>query len=163
PSFSGKYFSFSGATFAPRPLQKPHPPIWVGGMPGTLSSPAMRRVAELGDAWHPLGLGLDDLEKGIGKIREMATKAGRRDAIGLAAPSSRAAEPPSENQTGAVGPTPPRLSYTHGEVSFWRPGAQDWAPAEINTPLVSGDELSTGTQGDLELQVGSQAFVRAWG
>ncbi len=100
----------------------------------------------------------------------METMAGRLMAMLLAlallvgaAPSSRAAEPPSENQTGAVGPTPPRLSYTHGEVSFWRPGAQDWAPAEINTPLVSGDELSTGTQGDLELQVGSQAFVRAWG
>lgn len=84
PSFSGKYFSFSGATFAPRPLQKPHPPIWVGGMPGTLSSPAMRRAAELGDVWHPLGLSLDDLEKGIAKVRERATKAGRGNAIGFA-------------------------------------------------------------------------------
>ena len=100
----------------------------------------------------------------------METMAGRLMAMLLAlallvgaTPSSRAAEPPSESQTGAVGPTPPRLSYTHGEVSFWRPGAQDWVPGEINTPLAPGDELSTGTQGDLELQVGSQAFVRAWG
>jgi hypothetical protein len=100
----------------------------------------------------------------------METMAGRLMAMLLAlallvgiVPSSRAAEPPSGSQTGAVGPTPPRLSYTHGEVSFWRPGAQDWAPAQINTPLAPGDEVSTGTQGDLELQVGSQAFVRAWG
>ena len=100
----------------------------------------------------------------------METMAGRLMAMLLAlallvgaTPSSRAAELPSESQTGAVGPTPPRLSYTHGEVSFWRPGAQDWVPGEINTPLAPGDELSTGTQGDLELQVGSQAFVRAWG
>jgi probable F420-dependent oxidoreductase len=84
PSFSGKYFNFSGATFAPRPAQKPHPPIWVGGMPGALSAPAMRRVAELGDLWHPLGLGLDDLEKGIATIRAMATKAGRGAAVGFA-------------------------------------------------------------------------------
>jgi probable F420-dependent oxidoreductase len=84
PSFSGKYFSFAGATFAPRPLQKPHPPIWVGGLPGTLSSPALRRTAELGDVWHPLGLSLDDLEKGIAKIREMATRAGRGNAVGFA-------------------------------------------------------------------------------
>jgi probable F420-dependent oxidoreductase len=84
PSFSGKYFSFSGATFAPRPLQKPHPPIWVGGSPGTLSSPAMRRAVQLCDAWHPLGLTLDDLEKGIAKIREMAAKAGRSGTIGFA-------------------------------------------------------------------------------
>jgi probable F420-dependent oxidoreductase len=84
PSFSGKYFNFSGATFAPRPVQTPHPPIWVGGTPGTLSAPAMRRVAELGDVWHPLGLSLDDLEKGIVTIREMATKAGRGAAVRFA-------------------------------------------------------------------------------
>ena len=36
PSFSGKYLTFSGATFAPRPFQTPHPPIWVGGLPGHL-------------------------------------------------------------------------------------------------------------------------------
>src|SRR5205823_12882571 len=100
----------------------------------------------------------------------METMAGRLMAMLLAlallvgaTPSSRAAGLPSESQTGAVGPTPPRLGYTHGEVSFWRPGAQDWASGQINTPLAPGDELSTGTQGDLELQVGSQAFVRAWG
>ncbi|MBI3630636.1 MAG: hypothetical protein HY217_13895, partial [Candidatus Rokubacteria bacterium] len=50
-----------------------------------------------------------------------------------------------------------------GAVSFWRPGAQDWAPAQINTPLAPGDELFTGNQGNLELQVGTRAFVRAWG
>jgi probable F420-dependent oxidoreductase len=82
PSFSGKYHTFSGATFAPRPAQTPHPPIWVGGLPGTISSPAIRRVALLGDAWHPLALSLDDLEKGTAMIREMAGRAGR--AVGVA-------------------------------------------------------------------------------
>lgn len=96
PSFSGRYFTFSGATFAPRPLQQPHPPIWGGGMPGGISAPAVRRVAALCDAWHPLGLSLDDLEKGIGMIRGLAEKAGRRDAVHFAprnplnlAPSAR--------------------------------------------------------------------------
>jgi probable F420-dependent oxidoreductase len=84
PSFAGKYLSFSGSTFAPRPAQTPHPPIWVGGMPGVISSPALRRVALLCDAWHPLGLSLDDLAKGIGMIREMAGKAGRADEVGVA-------------------------------------------------------------------------------
>ena len=59
--------------------------------------------------------------------------------------------------------TPPRLSYSVGEVSFWRPGAQDWSPAQVNTPLAPGDELYTGDRATLELQVGSRAFVRAWG
>ena len=59
--------------------------------------------------------------------------------------------------------TPPRLSYADGEVSYFRPGAQDWAPAEVNTALAPGDELYTGNRGNLELQVGGRAFVRAWG
>jgi hypothetical protein len=79
------------------------------------------------------------------------------------APDARAATAPSEGQAQAVGRTPPRLSYTNGEVSFFRPGAQDWAPAQVNTPLAPGDELYTSAQGGLELQVGARAFVRAWG
>ncbi len=79
------------------------------------------------------------------------------------APAARAAVPASEDQGGAIGRTPPRLSFTSGEASFWRPGADDWAPAQVNTPLAPGDELYTGHQGNLELQVGARAFVRAWG
>jgi len=76
---------------------------------------------------------------------------------------ARAEEPSSESQAGAISRTPPRLSYTDGQVSFWRPGAQDWTPAQVNTPLAPGDELYTAHQGDVELQVGTRAFVRTWG
>ncbi len=62
-----------------------------------------------------------------------------------------------------TGPTPPRLSFTDGDVSFWRPGAEDWAPAKVNTPIAAGDSLYTGDGGNLELQVGPSAFVRAGG
>jgi alkanesulfonate monooxygenase SsuD/methylene tetrahydromethanopterin reductase-like flavin-dependent oxidoreductase (luciferase family) len=84
PEYSGPYTSFSGATFSPRPVQRPHPPIWVGGSPGAVSSPAVRRCALLGDAWHPLALGLDQIEKGYATLRDLATGAGRRESIGLA-------------------------------------------------------------------------------
>ena len=84
PDYAGRYLTFSGATFSPRPAQQPHPPIWVGGAPGALSDAPVRRCAELGDAWHPLGLTLDDLEKGLGMLRAMAARAGRRTAPGLA-------------------------------------------------------------------------------
>jgi hypothetical protein len=69
----------------------------------------------------------------------------------------------AESDDGAIGGTPPRLSYAEGEVSYFRPGAQDWAPAQVNTALAPGDELYTGNRGNLELQVGARAFVRAWG
>src|SRR6266403_1119960 len=84
PEYKGSYVSFSGATFSPRPAQRPHPPIWVGGSPGTVSGPAVRRCAELGDAWHPLALSLDDIEKGYATLRDLAARKGRRDPVGLA-------------------------------------------------------------------------------
>ena len=84
PEYKGEYASFAGATFSPRPVQRPNPPIWVGGSPGGVSAPAVRRCAELGDAWHPLGLGLDEIEKGYATLRDLAAKRGRRDAVGLA-------------------------------------------------------------------------------
>jgi probable F420-dependent oxidoreductase len=84
PEYSGEYASFAGATFSPRPAQRPYPPIWVGGSPGGISAPAVRRCALLGDAWHPLALSLDDIEKGYATLRDLAARNGRRDALGLA-------------------------------------------------------------------------------
>ena len=51
PRFEGKYCSFSDLAFLPKPVQQPHPPIWVGGE----SRRALRRAAELGDGWQPIG------------------------------------------------------------------------------------------------------------
>jgi len=51
PSFQGKYVAFSDLTFAPKPVQKPHPPIWVGGE----SPAAIRRLIAHGDGWYPIG------------------------------------------------------------------------------------------------------------
>ena len=51
PEFDGKYVSFRDISFLPKPVQQPHPPIWVGGE----SRPALRRTAELADGWYPLG------------------------------------------------------------------------------------------------------------
>jgi probable F420-dependent oxidoreductase len=84
PDYRGRYVRFGGAAFSPRPVQRPHPPIWVGGAPATLSQAPLRRCAELGDAWHPLGLGLDDLEKGFATLRDLAARAARSTPVGLA-------------------------------------------------------------------------------
>ena len=51
PSMSGDHVSFSDIIFEPKPAQKPHPPIFIGGE----SAPAMRRVVEHGDGWFPMG------------------------------------------------------------------------------------------------------------
>jgi probable F420-dependent oxidoreductase len=84
PSFEGEYFSFGNATFSPRPAQRPHPPIWGGGLPGVVSEPAIRRVVSLCDGWHPLNLSFTDLEKGWATLTRLAKEAGRREPIQFA-------------------------------------------------------------------------------
>lgn len=51
PTFQGTYCQFSNVTFAPKPVQQPHPPIWIGGE----SPVALRRAGRLADAWYPIG------------------------------------------------------------------------------------------------------------
>ena len=51
PTFEGTYCHFSHVLFAPKPVQQPHPPIWVGGE----SPAALRRAGRLADAWYPIG------------------------------------------------------------------------------------------------------------
>lgn len=60
-----------------------------------------------------------------------------------------------------IGRTPPLLSFLDGNVSFWRPGAEDWVAALVNTPLAPGDQLYSGVGANFELQIGARAFVRA--
>lgn len=49
PAFEGRHVSFSDVIFEPKPLQKPHPPLWIGGE----SPAAIRRAIGLGTAWYP--------------------------------------------------------------------------------------------------------------
>ena len=50
-SFEGRFYRFDALRCLPQPVQKPHPPIWVGGH----SRAALRRAARYGDGWHPVG------------------------------------------------------------------------------------------------------------
>jgi len=81
------------------------------------------------------------------------------DRIPVSAPPPAQANGPESGDVIAI--TPPRVSYLSGDVSFWRPGAQEWAPAALNTPLAPGDVLYTAPGGNVEIQVGPRAFVRA--
>lgn len=49
PRYQGRHVRFSDIVFEPKPVQRPHPPIWIGGE----SQPAMRRAVRLGDVWYP--------------------------------------------------------------------------------------------------------------
>ena len=88
PHFEGDHVRFANITFLPKPEQKPHPPIWVGGE----SAAALRRTARYGDTWFPIGNNprhpLDTVERfarGCASMRAEAEKHGRDpQSIGLA-------------------------------------------------------------------------------
>ena len=68
-SYNGKFISFDDVHTAPRPIQTPHPPIWVGGP----SDAAMRRAVRYGDAWHPIRIQMDWFKNtGIPRLKEIS-------------------------------------------------------------------------------------------
>ena len=80
PRFDGRYTKIDGIVLEPKPVQKPHPPIWVGGE----GPAALRRAARIGNAWYPIGSNnqhlldtLPRLKAGIAKLRKATTDAGR--------------------------------------------------------------------------------------
>lgn len=66
PTFKGKYVEFHDITFDPKPVQKPHPPIWIGGN----ARPVIRRAAELCDGWTPWLMTPDRLREGLAYLHE---------------------------------------------------------------------------------------------
>jgi probable F420-dependent oxidoreductase len=73
PSFSGRYTQFGDLVFEPRPAQKPHPPIWVGGH----SPAALRRAVRVGAAWHPINRPPEELREGRAELARLCRTAGR--------------------------------------------------------------------------------------
>src|SRR5262245_27460553 len=73
PSFAGKYTQFSDLIFEPKPAQKPHPPIWVGGHSGA----ALRRTVRFGAAWHPINRPPEELRAGRDELGRLSRAAGR--------------------------------------------------------------------------------------
>ena len=74
-SFEGEFIRFADVSADPKPVQRPHPPIWVGGE----SMPAIRRTVALGDAWYPFGSNpkfrMDTLEAFVARRDRLYAKA----------------------------------------------------------------------------------------
>jgi probable F420-dependent oxidoreductase len=95
-SIEGRRFRAEGHTVLPRPVQRPHPPLWIGGN----SRRAMRRAVELGDGWLPFPAPArmakrvhtaameseEDLAEALGHLRALTDRAGRAPLDVCAAP-----------------------------------------------------------------------------
>jgi probable F420-dependent oxidoreductase len=69
PEFHGEYVSFKDVAFEPKPLQKPHLPIWIGGD----SEPALKRAARFGSGWWPFLTKPEDIPAKLDFIKSQST------------------------------------------------------------------------------------------
>ena len=71
--YHGKYYDFPPVFSFPRSVQRPHPPVLLGGM----AKNVFKRVVEYGDGWLPNRVTPDDIKVGRAKLDELAEAAGR--------------------------------------------------------------------------------------
>jgi probable F420-dependent oxidoreductase len=72
-SFTGDVYRFQPVWFLPKPARPGGPPIWVGGN----GRRSIRRAAELGDGWHTVRIGLDELRTGVATLHELLDRNGQ--------------------------------------------------------------------------------------
>jgi probable F420-dependent oxidoreductase len=78
PSFAGRFVSFAGVGQQPPPVQRPHPPIVVGGH----SEAACRRAATTASGWYGVFLDVDEAAAALARLREVAARCERPAGLG---------------------------------------------------------------------------------
>jgi probable F420-dependent oxidoreductase len=72
-SFTGELSRFPPVRFLPKPARPGGPPIWVGGN----GRRSIRRAAELGDGWHVVRVGVNEMRVGVATLHELLDRNGR--------------------------------------------------------------------------------------
>jgi probable F420-dependent oxidoreductase len=76
PTYQGRFADFADIRFEPKPVQRPHPPIIVGGM----APAALRRAAREGDGWYGFALTVEQTAPVVAELRRLRAELGRGDA-----------------------------------------------------------------------------------
>ena len=71
--FHGKFYQVPKSYIGPKPVQKPHPPIYLAAF----APPAMKRLATMADGWNPVAIPVDGMAQMFGALKQMAKEAGR--------------------------------------------------------------------------------------
>lgn len=71
--FHGKFYQLPKSHILPKPVQKPHPPIYLAAF----APPALKRLATYADGWNPVGIPVEGMAQMFGAIKQMAKEAGR--------------------------------------------------------------------------------------
>jgi probable F420-dependent oxidoreductase len=73
PAVDGRFTRFSGIRFEPKPVQRPHPPIVIGGT----APPALRRAAREGDGWYGFALTVAQTAPIVAELARLRRELGR--------------------------------------------------------------------------------------
>ena len=71
--FQGKYFKLPKSIINPKPVQKPHPPIYLAAF----APKALERIGRLADGWNPVAIPVAGMEQMFASVKEAAKAAGR--------------------------------------------------------------------------------------
>jgi len=121
--FEGHFFRFNDIAFEPMPVQKNGPDVWIGGS----SNAALRKVASLGDGWHPVGLSPEELHQGKKKL-DSIVKQDRKITITVRVPVKISASATTS------------YSLSSGEQAYMIGGAREAVTKEIEAFKEAGLE-----------------------
>jgi probable F420-dependent oxidoreductase len=124
PRFAGRFSAFDGIRFEPKPRQRPHPPIIIGGQSG----PALRRAVRVGDGWYGFALTVARTAPIVAELRRLRAHTGR---------------PPLEISLTTFEPLTPELVTRAAEAGVDRLIVMPTVPADALEDLVRrlGSEL----------------------
>jgi len=133
--FDGRHYRLQGASYHPRPVQRPHPPVWVGAGGEKLTIPIAARHA---DVWHGFG-SVADLVRKSAVVDRSAAEAGRDPAEIVRSTNLSLSEPWDEVRRRADAVRQAGFSYL---IASWPGQGQsrmDEFVAEVLPELQDGD------------------------
>ncbi|MDP3767236.1 MAG: LLM class F420-dependent oxidoreductase [Dehalococcoidia bacterium] len=71
--FKGKFFQVPKSIIQPKPVQQPHPPVYLAAF----TPRGLKRAATKANGWHPVGMPVEAMQQMAGGMRAMAKEAGR--------------------------------------------------------------------------------------
>jgi len=125
-SFTGRFWSFPELTVHPRPVQRPHPPLWVAGV----ADAAVERAARLGDAW--LCGPVQSLAKAQACLARYRSSGGKEWVLRRYAWLGRSRREVEEEVLPA---------YVHGLLEHWRESVEDDAEKELFARIDAGEDV----------------------
>jgi F420-dependent oxidoreductase-like protein len=128
-SYDGHHFGLDQARLRPLPVQRPHPPIWIGGAGPRRTLPLVARYA---DVWHTFG-SPEELARLSARLDELAEQAGRDPRAIAKASSVSLSEPEDEVRANIESMAAAGFSYL---VCGWPSEGKDRVEAFASTVMV---------------------------